>query len=169
MPSLIQQIVKVKTAVLSAVTLPLRWQNQLIKRQAALQSLLLSHSADDLLVGNYYLRTGMCTQCGKCCESIHLGHKGRYIQNTWHFNWLKCWFREYRHFTPIGTTDDGLVFKCNALREDKTCSVYGERPTFCRRYPTEAVMIMGKTLPEECGYVFKPIETFEQTLQEMNT
>ena len=146
---------------------PAVWQQKLTQRQVALQTLLLSHSADDLLIGNYYLRTGMCTQCGKCCESIHLGHKGRYLLNTWHFNWLKLWFREYRHFSPIGTTDDGLVFKCNALREDKTCSVYGDRPTFCRRYPTEAVMIMGKTLPEECGYVFKPIETFDQALQQV--
>jgi Fe-S-cluster containining protein len=145
---------------------PKRLSQSLRRRQIALQALLLQHSEEDIQVGQYYLRTGMCTQCGKCCESIHLGHKGRYIQNTLHWRWLALWFKEYRHFQPVGTADDGLVFKCNALREDKTCSIYGERPGFCQRYPTEMVVMMGKALPEECGYVFKPIQPFDHALAE---
>jgi Fe-S-cluster containining protein len=144
-----------------------RWHQRQVDRhhrEQQLNSLIAAHVDDDLQVGEFYLRTGSCTQCGKCCENIHLAYKGRYIAHSLQFRWLQLWSPEFRHFSPMGYSEQGVVFKCLALGADNTCTVYGARPGFCKRYPSENVMLLGRELPEDCGYSFKPIESFSSVI-----
>jgi uncharacterized protein len=134
------------------------------QRQTHIQRIITEHPDADIQVGEHYVRVGNCTQCGKCCESIHLAHKGNYIRNTLHFKWLQLWSSAFRHFVPIGISETGVVFRCRALLPDKRCGIYGNRPRLCHLYPSELVRIAGQTLPEECEYDFVPIMSFQQAL-----
>ncbi len=120
-------------------------------------------------VGKYTIRTGTCNQCGACCKNLFLTYGKQVIQSVEEFNALQSLHPdEYQFFEPMHTTETGVVFKCNNLGEDNLCQDYEARPIFCRSYPTEAGILMGAKLPQDCSFTFTPIVPFKETLEKTN-
>ena len=112
-----------------------------------------------------YYRTGSCLKCGRCCENIYVRHKNTTIKDEESFNKLKDSNRNgfYNHISIIGKDDFGLIFACNLYDKDKKlCSAHHKRPTICRNYPSEEIFSFGAILHPECGFSFKPIESFKE-------
>jgi Fe-S-cluster containining protein len=118
------------------------------------------------VVGQYYIRSGSCNGCGRCCTDIYIAPRGTPIQTEAEFEAEKQRDPQYRHFDMIGETDTGLLFRCQYLKPDNTCADYDNRPDFCRRYPAEASLLAGGTLAKECSYTFELIRTFGDVLSE---
>jgi Fe-S-cluster containining protein len=117
------------------------------------------------VTGKYYTRTGGCTECGKCCTDIYLLYDERTIETIEEFDALRADNPDFDQFKPLETTAKGVVFACRHLGEDNRCTTYEQRPTLCRLYPSEDMMLRGGYLPEECGYVFTLRQTFSQVLK----
>jgi Fe-S-cluster containining protein len=120
---------------------------------------------DRPVVGKYYTRTGACNGCGVCCKDLVLSYQGETVKTLAEFEQLKARFEEYQAFVPKEESAHGLVFDCAYLQPDNQCGQYQERPVFCRRYPTEHVLLQGGKLPEECSYQFKAKQAFDQFLK----
>lgn len=116
--------------------------------------------------GRYYNRTGECHLCGACCTNIYLVHNNKTIQDPEEFERLKPDNPEYEYFKIIAETENGLRFQCIHLQADNTCGIYENRPTFCKRYPTEEVLLLGGVLAENCGYQFSLRQTFDEVLNQ---
>ncbi|MEZ4574220.1 MAG: YkgJ family cysteine cluster protein [Vampirovibrionales bacterium] len=117
----------------------------------------------------YYVRTGACNQCGMCCSDISLVHNEKIIETEEEFEALKVFFEDYRYFEPIGSNQYGLRFKCKNLNEDKQCTIYEDRPRFCKKYPSEDTLLMGAELAPQCGFGFKPRFSFDEVLSQTAT
>lgn len=116
------------------------------------------------VTGKYYKRSGACNQCGKCCTNIYLVHERETIKTTEEFERLQKFEAEYRGFVPIDSDEHGMRFQCKHLRDDKTCEIYDERPSFCRKYPSEYGVLLGAELATGCGYKFDVLKPFDQVL-----
>ncbi len=112
----------------------------------------------------YYVRTGKCNQCGKCCSGIYLIHGEEVISSVPQFEDLKKRHEDYRHFLPIEETEQGIKFRCKHLQEDKSCGIYDDRPMFCKKYPSETTLLMGGSLAPQCGFSFKAKYSFTEML-----
>ncbi|MBY0404791.1 MAG: YkgJ family cysteine cluster protein [Cyanobacteria bacterium] len=119
--------------------------------------------------GKYYVRTGACNQCGKCCKDIYLIHGNETIDTLELFEALKPENPEYRHFKPVESTENGLQFQCMHLSPTNQCTIYQNRPDFCRKYPSEKTILLGGALAKGCGYKFELLQTFDQVLQKVST
>ncbi len=116
-----------------------------------------------------YIRTGSCNACGRCCREIYVKHSGGIIKEEEEFERLKKshWF--YSYLNIVDKTENGLVFECTKLdREANKCTVYKNRALLCRLYPQEEIFMMGGEISENCGYSFKPIESFEEVFERVN-
>lgn len=116
------------------------------------------------LRGKYYVRTGSCNKCGKCCTDIYLIHHDRTIDTLELFEALKPENPEYQHFKVVRETPDGLQFQCTHLSPENRCTIYENRPDFCRNYPSEKSILLGGNLAKGCGYTFELIRTFQDVL-----
>ena len=121
-------------------------------------------SSEKPLEGKYYIRSGECTMCGKCCTGINLVHANKTVQTIEEFNQLQTMWDDYKHFKPIGADDDGVIFECIHLQEDNSCGIYDDRPLFCRKYPSETSLLLGGKIPADCGYIFELKKTFGEVL-----
>lgn len=122
------------------------------------------------LQGQYYERAGSCNQCGKCCSNIYLVYGQQTINSLEMFEDVKTKNPEYHYFKPLlaQSDPDGLLFQCVHLQTDNTCGIYDNRPTFCRKYPSEHSILMGGKLAEGCGYQFRLLHSFQDVLKRMN-
>ncbi|MDH4379770.1 MAG: YkgJ family cysteine cluster protein [Vampirovibrionales bacterium] len=118
--------------------------------------------------GQFYKRTGGCNQCGKCCTNIYLIHTDRPIQTEAEFEHLQRYEPEYASFKPIAADEHGLRFQCGHLQPDNTCEIYNERPSFCRKYPSEKGVLLGGQLATGCGYSFEVLQPFQSVLENSN-
>ncbi|MEB3244924.1 MAG: YkgJ family cysteine cluster protein [Vampirovibrionales bacterium] len=118
--------------------------------------------------GLHYIRTGACHSCGQCCSNIHLVSGLATVQDAEQLERLKVSIPEYRYFTPVEQTEDGVAVKCIHLLPNKRCAIYEHRPQFCRDYPSELGMRLGAKLAPECGYAFKPKRSFQSVLNQIN-
>ena len=100
-----------------------------------------------------YIRKGKCKRCGKCCTMKHLFESmpeedKELIKKV--FPWLYT-------ALVIGAAED---YKCPYLKYENgiaVCTIYPNRPEFCRRYPeTPEDLIPG------CGYYFEEVENDEE-------
>lgn len=114
---------------------------------------------------DYYVRTGECNSCGKCCSGIYLIHGEEVIDTIAKFDKLKLRHDDYKHFTPMEETAQGVMFRCSHLQPDNRCGIYDDRPMFCRKYPTEDTLLMGGVLAPGCGFTFKTKIAFQDVLQ----
>ena len=74
-------------------------------------------------------------------------------------------FPFYTYIEVVDKDDNGLVFKCNKFDKEKhICTIHKKRPAICRKYPSEIIFKMGAAIGEQCGYYFKPIDSFEEVL-----
>lgn len=121
------------------------------------------------LEGRYYNRTGECHQCGACCQNIYLVHGGQTVRSLDELQRLQAQNGEYSSFVPMEQTPEeletyGLKVQCEHLQPDNRCGVYERRPSFCRRYPMEEILLMGGKMADNCGYRFTLKQTFAQVL-----
>jgi uncharacterized protein len=129
----------------------------------------LSISTEPEILGKHYKRTGYCNGCGHCCQNVSLTFNNNVVQSEAQFTQLKEAHPMYQAFLLQGETEQGLLFKCSHLNEENQCRIYEYRPDFCRAYPSEAGLILGGKLPEECSYHFEPLKPFAETLQSIAT
>ncbi len=121
---------------------------------------------EGLLPGKIYNRTGACHSCGQCCTNIYLVHRNAPIASIEAFEAIKNDNPEYAYFQPVAETEDGVRFQCTHLQANNRCAIYEDRPSFCRRYPTEDVLLLGGILAEDCGYRFSPVLAFSELLNQ---
>ena len=118
-----------------------------------------------------YYRTGKCACCGCCCENIYIRHKGNVIQTKEEFESIKQNddYSFYKHISIINKDEFGLVFSCDKFDKIKRlCTDHKNRPSICKNYPSEEIFSFGAQLQENCGYNFKPIESFEEVYQKIS-
>jgi Fe-S-cluster containining protein len=127
--------------------------------------LTLRHQQEGEVVGKYYRRTGDCNRCSQCCQAIYLTFNRQVIETEEQFEAIKqAHPADYQSFEPIEHTETGILFKCNNLQWDGNCSVYLNRPSFCRTYPNEDMLLGGGKLPNECSYQFELLRPFAEVL-----
>lgn len=97
---------------------------------------------------------GQCLRCGRCCQGMALYHNGGPIMSELHFEELCRSEPAYARFRIDSRTPTGLLrFSC-AWIADGSCSGYGDRLDFCRRYPNPNIYFAGHDLLPGCGYAF---------------
>ena len=109
--------------------------------------------------------------CGCCCENIYVRHGRKVIETEEEFKKIKenDDYIFYKHISPIGKDDFGLIFECNKFdKEKRLCKDHKNRPSICRNYPSEEIFKMGAQLKDECGYHFEPIEKFEEVFKKIS-
>jgi hypothetical protein len=107
---------------------------------------------------------GRCNLCGKCCRSILLSDRGRWLRRMSRFERLVAEAPEHGRFRPIGRAEDGLLlFDCAMLAGDNTCSCHDARPALCSNYPSKSLYYEGGRLPDDCGYAYRAV-TFRDVL-----
>lgn len=113
-----------------------------------------------------YFRTGACSRCGDCCSKIYVNHKKGVIKTEEEFLKLKKLHPFYTYLEIVDKDKNGLVFKCNKFdKSRRICTIHKFRPGICRRYPSEIILKMNGVMSENCGYIFKPVESFKEVLQ----
>lgn len=117
-----------------------------------------------------YYKTGTCKGCGKCCENIYVNHGNKgFIKTKEEFDRLKPFHSFYRGLEYIGEDEMGVLFKCTHLDLiTRKCKIHFFRPPVCRKYPMEEIFKMGGILSPDCGYQFKPIERFNDILNNLS-
>ncbi|MEB3286066.1 MAG: YkgJ family cysteine cluster protein [Vampirovibrionales bacterium] len=123
------------------------------------------------LEGRYYRREGQCHQCGDCCENIYLIHGGEALQSEAQLLSLKAENSDYASFVPMPQTPDelvtyGLKVRCEHLQPDRRCGIYEKRPSFCRRYPSEEILLKSGKMSENCGFRFTLKRSFTDVLSQ---
>ena len=113
-----------------------------------------------------YIRMGSCRKCGKCCQLLAVKYPNCFNRSPWLIRQVIKW-QEFRcGFTHEGTEGNYLLYKCNLIKPDNTCSIYKTRPRLCREYPK--VKLFGRPYAFiDCGFYFvrrdgKP--TFDEAL-----
>lgn len=118
-----------------------------------------------------YYRSGKCVCCGACCENIYVRHNSKIIQTLDEFENIKKSddYSFYQHITVIDKDEFGLVFACEKFdKEKKLCKDHKNRPSICKKYPSEEIFQMGAQLCSECGFSFSPIEKFDEVLKKVS-
>ncbi len=112
-----------------------------------------------------YYRYGACKRCGDCCCKIYVNHKNGVIKDEKEFSFLKKLHPFYTFLEIVDKDSNGLVFKCNKFDKEKhICTIHKFRPGICRRYPSEVILKMNGVMSENCGFYFKPIDSFNEIL-----
>ncbi len=112
-----------------------------------------------------YYRYGSCKRCGDCCSKIYVNHKSGTIKDEKEFLFLKKLHPFYTFLEVVDKDENGLVFKCNKFDKEKhICTIHKFRPGICRRYPSEVILKMHGVMSKNCGFYFKPIDSFEEIL-----
>lgn len=115
-----------------------------------------------------YYRYGHCLRCGDCCSKIYVNHCGKILKAVADFEKLKKLHPFYTYIEIVDSDENGLVFKCNNFDKAKhICKIHKSRPGICRRYPSEKILNMKAVMSENCGFRFKPIESFQSVLEKM--
>ena len=117
-----------------------------------------------------YYKYAKCIRRGDCCSKIYVNSRKSIIKDEEEFKKLQKLHPFYSYLEIIDKDENGLVFKCNKFdREKRICTIHKTRPGICRRYPSEIIFKMGAVMSENCGYYFKPIESFKEILaKELN-
>lgn len=116
-----------------------------------------------------YYRKGKCLGCGQCCKQIYVRHAKNVVQTEEEFQRLRKLHPFYTYLKVTGKDEIGLIFECQNLdKETHLCKIHKKRPGICRRYPQEAIFMMGGELAQNCGYKFIPIESFDEVLKNVS-
>ena len=139
-----------------------------LKKVIELKNIIKKFIYKNILRKTYY-RSGHCLGCGRCCKQIYVRHAKNVVQTEEEFKKLRLLHPFYTYLNITGKDEIGLIFECTNL-DEKThkCKIHKKRPGICRRYPQEAIFMMGGELAENCGYKFTPIETFDEVFTRLN-
>ena len=92
-----------------------------------------------------------CRECGaKCCKfiSISLNEFPSELDRN-----PERYFNLHKHMRVVETRygkEIVISTRCSALREDNTCSIYEDRPEFCRNFTGETARFY--CVPKGCKY-----------------
>ncbi len=126
------------------------------------------------------LRFG-CTQCGKCCTGTpgYVWVNKREIAEMATFlkispeEFVKKYTREVDGHLAL--LEDAKNYDCVFLKDGKTCTLYGSRPTQCRTYPWWPENVKSKEAWEEEGkrceginHPDAPLISFEEIKKGLN-
>lgn len=115
-----------------------------------------------------YFRYGKCIRCGACCSRIYVNHQKGMISDEQEFEKLKKLHPFYTYLEIVDKDENGLVFKCNKFDKEKhICTIHKFRPGICRRYPSEIILKMHGVMHENCGFYFKPIDSFSEIFNKL--
>lgn len=115
-----------------------------------------------------YYRFGACKRCGACCSKIYVKHAKGIIKDEETFGKLKKLHPFYASLEVVDKDEQGLVFKCNKFdKEKRICTIHKIRSSICRKYPSEEIFQFKGVMAEDCGYYFKPVDTFEEVLKSL--
>nr|WP_286182077.1 YkgJ family cysteine cluster protein [Desulfovibrio sp. Huiquan2017] len=107
---------------------------------------------------------GKCNRCGRCCRSVLLFDRGRWLRRASQFERLVADAPEHARFRPAGRDAGGyLLFDCALLGRDNNCTEYGARPALCGNYPSKSLYYHGGKTLNGCGYAFRAV-TFRDVL-----
>ena len=121
------------------------------------------------ILKRFYYRYGRCKRCGDCCSRIYVKHECGVLKDAAEFKQLQKLDDFYAGLEIIGKDSQGLVFRCRRFdREKRICTIHYRRSAICRKYPSEEIFKFKGVMSENCGYYFKPIESFAQVLEKMN-
>lgn len=118
-----------------------------------------------------YYRFGKCVCCGACCENIYVRHNSKIIQTIDEFENIKKTdnYSFYQHIKVIDKDELGLIFACEKFdKEKRLCKDHKNRPSICKKYPSEEIFKMGAQLCSKCGFSFSPIEKFDEVLKKVS-
>lgn len=120
------------------------------------------------ILRKYYIRTGKCKACGRCCQQIYVRHAKNVISDEKEFEYLKTLHYFYNYLKIVGKDETGLIFECTKLDKNTgKCTAYKSRPLLCRQYPLEEIFMMGGGISDDCGYKFTPINSFEDIFKKL--
>lgn len=109
---------------------------------------------------------GACKMCGTCCGELILVDGKKIVRSQEDFEALKQRYPGYGIFDIKSVNNEGdLLFQCSKLAEDKSCSIYDDRPAICANYPTRAMFKRKGTLFKNCGYYVEPAVGFQEVLE----
>ena len=108
---------------------------------------------------------GSCTHCGECCRNIIIHDGDKVIRSKEDFASLIAKNDYYRMFKISGQEPYRLYFTCSNLDENNLCKIHPQRPQICRDYPSERMLMMGASLPKDCGYQLAPHMKFDNILE----
>ena len=115
-----------------------------------------------------YYRYGKCKRCGDCCSKIYVKHGKQVINDEIEFKKLQKQDFFYSGLEIVAKDEQGLVFKCHYYdKECHICTIHKYRSSICRKYPSEEIFKFSGVMSENCGYYFKPIDSFEDILQKL--
>lgn len=120
------------------------------------------------LTSSRYIVTGKCLKCGNCCRNITFFIGKHIISDEEEFLRMQKFEKKYKNFEISGRAENGgLLFRCKALNEDGSCSVYNFRSVNCRFYPTinRQFVYDGGTPLDGCGYKFETSKKFDDYLK----
>jgi hypothetical protein len=81
------------------------------------------------------------------------------------FNRIVEDFPKYGRFEITGRDDQGfLLFNCNWVTSEGICRDYENRLPLCRAFPETSLVFAGGKLPQNCGYNFSEVVSFEKIL-----
>ncbi len=90
------------------------------------------------------------------------------IRDEQEFEKLKKLHPFYTYLEIVDKDENGLVFKCNKFDKEKhICTIHKFRPGICRRYPSEIILKMHGVMHENCGFYFKPIDSFSEIFNKL--
>lgn len=113
-----------------------------------------------------YYRYGTCARCGACCSRIYVKHKKGVLKEETEFKKFQKLHPFYASLEIVDKDEQGLVFKCNKFdKEKRICTIHAFRSSICRKYPSEEIFKFNGVMSEECGYYFKPIDSFKDILK----
>ena len=76
----------------------------------------------------------------------------------------------YAGLEIVDKDEQGLVFKCKRFdKQKRICTIHLFRSAICRKYPSEEIFKFHGVMSENCGYYFKPIESFQTVLNRLQT
>ena len=105
---------------------------------------------------------GECNHCGTCCRNLYLYYGRKQITSKKFFNTVKKIDPEFRHFHIKEVDDEGHIsFYCDKIDESNMCTIYENRPSFCREYPSLYVLNIDKKVLNGCGYFAKRHSNFK--------
>ena len=122
------------------------------------------------ILNKKYYRYGKCNRCGACCTNIYIRHKNSVIKTKEQFFEIlkNDPTKFYKQIQITGVDDLGVTFKCSKYNsKEKKCNIHFFRPLICRKYPSEEIFKFNAILSPECGFKFKPIDSFSKVLDNL--
>ncbi|MEA1971681.1 MAG: YkgJ family cysteine cluster protein [Candidatus Cloacimonadota bacterium] len=109
---------------------------------------------------------GSCNQCGNCCRDLYLYYGTKQITSEKLFRKLKKIDPEFKHFhVNRDSKSSEISFYCDKIDNENKCTIYEDRPSFCKDYPTTQILKYDKRVLNGCGYSAKKSIKFEDYLK----